>query len=24
VVVVWTADACDLVTGDHVDRIRVA
>lgn len=24
VIVVSTADACDLVTGDHVDRIRVA
>ncbi len=24
VVVVSTADACDLLTGDHVDRIRVA
>lgn len=24
VVVVSTADACDLVTGDHIDRIRVA
>ena len=24
VIVVSTADACDLVTGEHVDRIRVA